>query len=766
MLLTRSDFSEAPQHAPSDMHFISIDYLLTMIRRQLKVLLLCLGIGLALGAFYLVMAPRAYQASAMVLIDPNLQEVVDQVKQQPQAGLPQTDLEDEVLNQMEVVKSGRIARAVVIAEKLNTNIEFLNPPPSFTQRVTGPVLRLFGLASAPTAPVTSVSVDDAARLLARNVHVDRVGRSSVISVGYEASSPALAKRIAGAYADAFQQDQLNADLEANRNAADWLQQRLGQLAENQRQASLAVEQYRQQHNLSIASSNTLSAQRLQGLTNQLVTAQSDLARDQSLSTQLVAAVAAGPAAAGQNIGLLTAAAVPNVSNPDASSITQNYAAISRRIAEVTANFGADHPQVLELKREQQGVADQIFSMLKDLNGRYLNIVATDRGREAALRANVENDGSAAPATDEHQVKLNELQQHAAALQALYDSSLSRYEETVQRQSFPIPTVRIITPPALPLKPSSPRIPLVIIGSILFGLCLGAAAGGVNELRERAFRIGQQVNDETALRFIGYLPLLAPGRGKRRDEPRRIYELVRRQIAQLRSDSPATAFIETLRAAALMLQERARGHGVVVGIASVLPGEGKTVFAVSLAEMLAAGGNRTLLIDADLRAPEASRLTAPEAAHGLLDIAAGTPWQQLVKRDEFGLNVLPLAPGGETPRGDFLSSPRMAALLHDCREQFDFVVIDMPPTGPVVDALALLPMTDGLFLIAEWGKTPRRLIRSLLDREPQLADRIIGVVLNKVDFRRLPQYSAPGDAERYFGAYRHYYRSKVTEKAAQ
>ena len=367
MLLNRSDFSEGPQHAPADMHFISIDYLLTMVRRQLKVLLLCLGIGIALGTFYLVMAPRAYFSSAMVLIDPNLQDVVNQVQQQPVA--QQTDLENEVLNQMEVVKSGRIARAVVVAEKLNSNAEFLNPPASFTQRIIGPLLKLIGRAGPPAAPVTSLGVDETARLLARDVHVDRVGRSSVISVGYEAPTPQLAKQIASGYADAFEQDQLNADLEANRNAADWLQQRLSELAESQRQASLAVEQYRQQHNLSIASSDTLSAQRLQGLTTQLVTAQSDLARDQSLSTQLAAAVAKGPDAAGENIGLLTAAAVPGVNNPDASSLTQNYASVSRRIAEVTANFGPDHPQVLELKHEQQGIADQIFSMLKDLNGR-------------------------------------------------------------------------------------------------------------------------------------------------------------------------------------------------------------------------------------------------------------------------------------------------------------------------------------------------------------------------------------------------------------
>ena len=76
---------------------------------------------------------------------------------------------------------------------------------------------------------------------------------------------------------------------------------------------------------------------------------------------------------------------------------------------------------------------------------------------------------------------------------------------------------------------------------------------------------------------------------------------------------------------------------------------------------------------------------------------------------------------------------------------------------MVDALSVLPLTDGFVLVTEWGRTPRRLVRSALEREPQLESALIGVVLNKVNFDRLARYSELGDSERYIRAYDSYYR---------
>jgi succinoglycan biosynthesis transport protein ExoP len=171
----------------------------------------------------------------------------------------------------------------------------------------------------------------------------------------------------------------------------------------------------------------------------------------------------------------------------------------------------------------------------------------------------------------------------------------------------------------------------------------------------------------------------------------------------------------------------------------------------------------LLIDADLRQAASSRLVAPGATSGLMDIGGTVPWRDVVLADpRSGLHILPaLSSSGQS--SDFLSSDGMQNLLEEARQSYDYVVIDLPPLGPVMDARAVLPWTDGFILVTEWGRTPRRLVRSLIEHEPELAEDIVGVVLNKVDFRKLAQYSDPGGAERYMGSYSRYYQVDATEK---
>jgi succinoglycan biosynthesis transport protein ExoP len=186
------------------------------------------------------------------------------------------------------------------------------------------------------------------------------------------------------------------------------------------------------------------------------------------------------------------------------------------------------------------------------------------------------------------------------------------------------------------------------------------------------------------------------------------------------------------------------------------------------QVVVGDGYKVLLIDADLRQPAASRLAAPEATLGIMDMAAGKSWREIVQMDaETGLAILP-AVSAETvsTSNDFLTSQPVQSMLEEARREFDYVVIDLPPLGPMVDALSIEPWTDGFILVTEWGRTPRRLVRAILENEPQLSDEIIGVVLNKVDFARLGRYSDPGAAEKYVGAYGRYYNVASPQPARQ
>ncbi|MEO8683824.1 MAG: Wzz/FepE/Etk N-terminal domain-containing protein [Devosia sp.] len=765
-MLERGHYPESMAPQSSDVKFIDLDRIFALLRRQVWVIGMCLAIALALGVFYLTLAPRSYVSAGQILIDKNLEQVVDGNAPAVSA----VDLESQVLNQVEVLRSSRIATAVAEAEHLTTDAEFLNPPPSFTGRIramlAGVLAPFKGPAVAPAAP-PQASVDEVSGMLRANVQVDRMSRSSIIRISYEASSPELAQRIARGYANAVVQDQLNADLDATKAATEWLQQRLTEIGASQREANLAIQQFRQESGLSVDQDRTLSNKRIEALSDQLAEAQAATARIRAQSNQLQAVIAAGPEAAANNVALL---AQSDTTNTEITTARNEYANLTGRIAQVTSSFGADHPQLVALNAEKEALNGRIFAQLQGLNEQYLSELAVAEQQEVGLRRDMDNEGQAVDEVNQGQVKLNELQQRSTALGILYNTFLSRYEESIQQQSFPIPAVRIITEALLPEEPSSPRTLIVLAAALLGGLFLGLILATINEMRERAFRTGAQVTSELGLRFLGYLPQLELGRGMRDPKLRLslVHRFLRNQVVRRGPSAPSTPFLETLKSAKLALRSARKDGGTVVGIVSVLPGEGKTTFAVSFAEMLAGSGSKVLLIDADLRQPGASRLIGSQAQLGLMHIAEGKSWRDIAETDEeTGLVTIPAnASGGGGRTSDFLSSAAMQAFIADSRREFDYVVIDLPPLGPVVDAMSILPWTDGFMLVTEWGKTPRRLVRTLLEREPDLPGDILGVVLNKVDFKKLPRYSEFGGVERFTDAYQRYYQVDTKVEPAQ
>lgn len=766
-----------PKPAARSEDYIDLEHLWTIARRNMKLVALCVVLALIAGLLYLRAAPPEFSAQTRILVDDNLGQVTGDLSSVPAS----MQLDSRISSQIEVLRSMRLAYAVVDAENLTQSQSFLNPPSSPMAQITAPIKKVVALLRGPQEPQTdptqvastdpSVAIkgsraaadnlnerigDDpnrtrAAIMLQQGLSVERVQRSAVIGVSFDSHDPRLAYRIAQAYADAFVKEQLLANTTASNQATSWMQTRLMELGQEQRRASLAVEDFRAKNGLSQARGELVSEQRLSELTGQLATAQGEVAQAKARADQIAAVVAAGEEDAARRATF----AGGDIDDGIVQQLRTRYVDMTRRIDQITANFGEDHPQAVQLRAQRDAVSAQLFGELKQLATRYQNEYQVARSRLEGLEGTLKDQTGSN--SGDKLVKLRELEQEAQTLTEIYSSFLTRYEQTVQRESFPVSNMRVISAATQPDRASGPRFTRTMALFTALGLMMGTGFGALREFNERSFRTGGEVS-RSGLRFLGYLGEL-PGTVRRRRFTKGKKEA---GPAPLSTDSGIdSAFAETLRNAIHAFPKPRQGsRGRAIGVISVLPGEGKTTVAAHLARLLHRTGYRTLLIDADFRRPALSRSLGKPVEQGLADAIRGTDWRDLIRTDKSsGLPILPTISNEDAAIASvLLSSDAMARMLAELRQEFDFIIVDLPPVGPVIDAKAFEPLIDGFMMVIRWGVTPRALLRSTLSEEPAVARKIVGAVLSATDIEALKRYGNRDSREYAYTAYTAYYNT--------
>jgi capsular exopolysaccharide synthesis family protein len=181
----------------------------------------------------------------------------------------------------------------------------------------------------------------------------------------------------------------------------------------------------------------------------------------------------------------------------------------------------------------------------------------------------------------------------------------------------------------------------------------------------------------------------------------------------------------------------------------LPQEGKTSFSSALARNAALAGERTLLIDCDVRRPSVGRTIF----HERVDVADGSSETAIwnLRRDRFSpLYILELELRGTQRPQDLLASAQLRNMIESLRNRFDLVVLDTPPVLAVNDALVLSALADSTILVVHWLKTPKRFVKSALSALRNSGAQLTGTVITQVKYRNL---RASDDVQGY--VYRNY-----------
>lgn len=768
--------SAVPRHAET----IDLDRITKVFWRQRRVAYWSVALALLAGVFYLATTPKYFGAESALLVDGNINGTISQVTELDQFSTTDTALESAQL----VITSDEIARRVVQTLGLVDNPTYLNPPESLAGRAVGGLKSGIKALLSPLMPSPAANLPPAteesriaavATELKKKVKVSRIGLSTGFAISYRSHDPALAAAVANAYAEAYVSDVLNANFVAIQRMTEWMQTRLVELETAAREAGEDVEAFRAAHGLT-SSSTPMSQEAVSSLGNALTTAISEVTRAQAKVNALDAVVRAGPEA------FLTGvpSALPTFGDPKLQELQRTLSDALNNLNRIKRDFGADHPQVPSYERRARETSDLLYAEISQNLDRARGELALAQEREQTLRDRLGLAMNEDAEQGTEQVRLRALEQRSDTLSRLYQNFLSKMQEVDQQKTFPISNVRILSTAEVPTSAAGPSAPIVLALAVVFGLMAATFVAGLREWRDRYLRTAEQVREALHLPFLGYLPAISEAaptsdtdtghtwvfRRSQATPPPVVEEAPPTPRERMRENSVyvmnhmRSPFAETLRNVRLAVQlKNDSDKGVALGLTSARPQEGKTTIAMNLAAIFAASGASVLLIDGDTRHPTLSRKTRTDWGAGLIEVLIGeVSWEEAARQlPGTGVRIIPaVVPEDFSQSGELIGGPAMKSLLAKLRKEFDYVIVDLAPMGPVIDARLILPELSQLILVAEWGKTSRALLRGLVGGDAALLKKLTGVILNKVDMRKLPDFAGDADGASYIGDYGDYY----------
>jgi capsular exopolysaccharide synthesis family protein len=321
------------------------------------------------------------------------------------------------------------------------------------------------------------------------------------------------------------------------------------------------------------------------------------------------------------------------------------------------------------------------------------------------------------------VEFNSLLRDLEVQQNFFQALNTRMTTEKAQVNLKNPNARIVDeafPPAAD-NPSSPNVVMNLAAGFFGGFAVGGALVFAVAFLDDRVKSAFDIEGTIGLPMLGVIP--------------RIKKLDTNTKAQAVASNVDRHVTETFRTihSALKLNDESKNAKVIV-TTSTVPGEGKSFISSNLALTFANHGEKTLLLDADLRLPNVARSLQLENEKGLLDFIEKEKGDDIeaftVKEVYPNLDVLPTGGKSKNPT-QVLNSARFESTIAELRDRYDRIVIDTPPLAAVSDALNLLPHVDGILYVIKFNTVKRKTAVVNVRRLWESNTPVFGAVLNNI-----------------------------------
>ncbi|MFS8181297.1 GumC family protein [Pseudovibrio denitrificans] len=704
---------------------INLRLVFQFLRNYWSLILGITGLVTVLGITFSIIAAPKYTAVTSVYIETRASNVVD-VK----AVLSGFGSDDKLLkSQIEIIGSNAVAKRVIEEHDLTNSPLFKLEPSKLSEilsKITG---------EPPVAPSLEQRV-----LNGLTVNLNR--NTTVVDLSYQAHSPEMAAELANGFAEAYLADRLATKYEAIRQASEWLSVRLSELGVKVRASEQAVEQFRSEYNLQVAGGGTISEKQIATLNQQLVFARTKTAEAQARVDQIEKVRVRG----GSTSSFADAA--------QSAVITQLRAKaseVARKEAALTVKYSHKHPAVVSVRSQLADLNQQIEKELQRIVDTAQNELAVAKRREASISDSLDQLRDVTNTENHAQVYLRELIREAAANRTLYESFLARLKETQEFEKMDSVSSRILSRAEVPSNASFPNKRLFLVVSVVLGLIFGTVLALILEIFDNTLKSKEDVEGRIGLPLFSQIPLLDEfasssrlgsffgflgGKNAHGARGTKSDTASNKAINEFASSNPLSHYAESIRALRSRVKFTRLDDPIkTLLITSAIPGEGKSTVSRNLAHYAAKAGERVLFIDADMRRQLSADTPKDANEKNLADVLMGDVTVADAIRHEEGSKFyyLPAPSHRELwETAELLSSKAMKTLLEGARKSFDLIIIDSPPTIPLIDSRVLSHVVDGTVLVASWNHTDGGLVEQAKELLDQTPGKTLGVVLNNFD----------------------------------
>jgi polysaccharide biosynthesis transport protein len=617
-------------------------------------------------------------------------------------------------------------------EDFNTQVQILNSvrlAERVEARITGDERIRFmapyerGGAGDPLTPI---------EVLLRNRSISPLRMSFVVAIQYSHPDKEMAARIANFFAEEFIDHNLQIRISESMVAVEELKLRAEQQRQEVERIENQIQAYRvKMGTVSLDANRDVATERLRALNMQEAElgAQFSDIETAYLTLQRI-----------RETGRSLTDFAPIASQPLVSELMSTRANQRIAVAQLSERYRERHPQMIQARNALQQSEQELAAAVESAASKIVtSYESTQRNLAEVRRAMAEQEAELLRLRG-LAVEFETMERESQVQQGIYMYLVGRMRDTTIASTIESPSARLVDRAAPPFKPASPNIPLNLAVGVLGGLGLGFGVAFFVAFIDDRVKTAFDIENVLGLTLLGIIP-----------EIKKLTPIEKAKIAFNEKDKQVAEAFRTLHSSLKLNNESKFAQAILV--TSSVPGEGKSFTSTNLALTLAGHGERTLIVDCDLRMPNIHKSLELENKKGVIDVCLNdTPLEEVILKDVVpNCDVLTTGGRAKNPT-QILSSKSFERMVAELRKRYDRIVFDTPPLAAVSDAMIILPLVDGILFTIKFNKVKRSAARHNARRLLESNVPVFGAVLNNLSLSVSGYYYAQYYDKSYYDYY--------------